>query len=96
MGYTSDALVAAPAVRLVALARATIETAAVEDGYEVRRCDFSVLGTALASAGEYGVLRLRRAGLAGLWAVAAALETPESGGAPELAAARADAVRGAS
>jgi len=41
-------------------------------------CDFNVLGTVLASVGEDGLLRLRRADLAGRWAVVASLETPES------------------
>jgi nucleoporin SEH1 len=60
----------------------TRHLATFQDGSVVWRCDFNVLGTVLASVGEDGVLRMRRADLAGRWAVVASLETPESADAP--------------
>ena len=64
-----------------------------EDGATVWRCEFNVLGTALASSGEDGMLRLRRADLAGRWAVAAELAVPESSAVEAVAAGGAAAGR---
>ena len=70
-----------------------------DEGCEVWRCEWNVLGTVLAAQSEGGALRLRRADLAGRWAVVADLSTPDSAadaaGGVEPAAARAEAVRGA-